>query len=395
MNRQRWALTLLALLPVAASAAQGYFGARLGPVDAPGSEVISVLPSSPAAAAGFAAGDRLVAVDDVEPQDAQAFADVLRARGAGSSVVIRYYRDGAARSATVSLARNPWEAAEEADPAAGFAVSVREDVAYAAGEAKAHQLDLYLPESDTPRPALLWIHGGGWSSGDKSAQRALAMRFAERGITVAAINHRHSAGRWISDELPETGVRHPAHIEDVADAFAWLHGRALELGTGALFVAGHSSGGHLAALLATDPRYLQARRLNLQAVAGAIPIGGAYDIADYHAALTSGVDSALGQAHIEAVFGNDRAIWADASPTAYVAAASVPMLVVVEGQAGYQRYAQRLIEAASARENFAVLNACDRTHADITLLMSGRHEDYVRDAMMRFVHEHTSELARG
>ena len=226
---------------------------------------------------------------------------------------------------------------------------------------------------------MLWIHGGGWSFGDRANERALALRFAERGIAVAAMSYRLCDGRWADPEAPTSDFKHPTHINDVADAFAWLHrnATALSIDAGALFVAGHSSGGHLAALLATDARHLEARGLGLGDIAAALPIGGAYDIPDYHAALTAGDDAELGTQHIHAVFGNDEAAWRDASPTHHLAASEVPMLVVVEEQAGFQRYAKRLDDAARAhgRENVELFPADGRTHGNVILLMSGRHAD--------------------
>jgi hypothetical protein len=66
------------------------------------------------------------------------------------------------------------------------------DISYVTGAARSRTLDLYLPDvRTTPRPLMVWIHGGGWRSGDKSAPPGLAM--LARGYIIASINYRLSS----------------------------------------------------------------------------------------------------------------------------------------------------------------------------------------------------------
>jgi acetyl esterase/lipase len=63
------------------------------------------------------------------------------------------------------------------------------DVAY--GPHERNKLDLYLAESKTPTPLVLFIHGGGFRGGDKSSVSAGEIRsFHREGWSVAAINYR-------------------------------------------------------------------------------------------------------------------------------------------------------------------------------------------------------------
>src|SRR5438874_1699915 len=75
-----------------------------------------------------------------------------------------------------------------------------------------HKLDLYLPKDQKDFPVLFFVHGGAWRSGSKDLYGPLGTVFAKNGIGVVVINYRLS---------PK--VQHPAHIEDVARAFAWTH----------------------------------------------------------------------------------------------------------------------------------------------------------------------------
>lgn len=155
------------------------------------------------------------------------------------------------------------------------------NLSYADGENRdwyRHLLDIYLPPEEkwaAGRPMIMWIHGGGWQIGYKDDLFGLygyiARQFAARGIAFANINYRLSPR-----------VTHPGHVQDCAAAFFWLNKHAGDFGYDPehMFVSGHSAGGHLAALLCTDPRWLAAYGLHPgDDVAGCIPSSGVYDIA--------------------------------------------------------------------------------------------------------------------
>jgi acetyl esterase/lipase len=103
-------------------------------------------------------------------------------------------------------------------------------------------LDTYLPKSPlmTPMPAIVWIHGGGWQSGDKYPTGAAAM--ANRGFFVASINYR------LSGVAP-----FPAAIEDSKCAIRWLRANAAtyNIDPERIGVWGGSAGGHLSMLVGT------------------------------------------------------------------------------------------------------------------------------------------------
>jgi acetyl esterase/lipase len=213
-------------------------------------------------------------------------------------------------------------------------VSVRKDLAYYSGEgadAVRHRLDLYLPEGKKDVPMILFIHGGAWRSGSKELYAPLARTFVQRGIGVAVANYRLSPG-----------VQHPEHLRDVARAFAWVAAHAKEHGAdpSRLYLMGHSAGAHLVALLALDPRYLQAERLTSAAVRGVIGVSGPY---------------ALGPSGFENVFGMDEAKRKDAFPLSHVndlEAKAIPpfLLQVADGDyPGLPAVARQLEGALSGR----------------------------------------------
>lgn len=151
-------------------------------------------------------------------------------------------------------------------------VTVVNDISYYDGpdaDAKKHKLDIYTPKGLKDFPVVFFIHGGTWSSGDRKMYGNMGQMFASQGFGVVVISYRLSPA-----------VTHPAHIEDVARAFAWTHANIAKYGGRAdrIFVAGHSAGGHLTSLLAANPEYLKKHNLSAKNIRGLIPISGVYDI---------------------------------------------------------------------------------------------------------------------
>lgn len=385
----------------------GYLGCRVGKLEpdeetrlstalgrqATGAKVLQTLPDSPAADADLRPGDIVFAFDGTPLADSQALVQRSLDRGAGATVELSVWRAGKRHTTRLTLAENPFKDREQLDTSPGLSrVQIHKDLAYYQGDdadARKHKLDLYVPVSDKPVPVIMWIHAGGWSVGDRSGEVALASRLAERGVAVAAISHRASAGSWIDPKLPDTGVVHPEHAVDAARAFAWLRANVGRYGGDPrrIFTSGHSSGAHLATLIATNPRYLSAHGLSVDAVAGAIPIEGTYDIAHYYEVLTAGLGQDKADAHVHAVFGAKPDGWKDASPSHFLQGNSVPMLVVTGEEEAFGKYADRLREAAQAqgKQNVRFYDAKDRVHATIILLMTRRTPDPVRREILDFV----------
>lgn len=231
-----------------------------------------------------------------------------------------------------------------------------------------HKLDLYMPESEEPAPVLMWIHGGGWKHGDRRLYKQIGLRFAEAGIGFAAISYRLS---------PE--VKHPAHVEDCAAAFAWLYKHVKEHGgdPDRLFVSGQSAGGHLSALLALDAKYLEAHEVPREAIKGVIPMSGVYLIPPMKRGMFG--DS----------FGGDADVCADASPVNHVEQAKAPMLVITESDDNYgvRSSMERFRDAfeKSGFEPIEFVDAADRNHITIVTNLAKKDDDPQRTAMIEFV----------
>jgi acetyl esterase/lipase len=117
------------------------------------------------------------------------------------------------------------------------------DVTYAT-HPRPLRLDLHLPAGTPPFPVVVWVHGGGWQSGDKRLNpNHPALRQRGRGYAVASVEYR------LSGE-----AAFPAQIQDCKAALRWLRANAAAYGLdpGHIAAWGSSAGGHLVALLGTS-----------------------------------------------------------------------------------------------------------------------------------------------
>ena len=87
------------------------------------------------------------------------------------------------------------------------------------------------------RPVVVWIHGGGWTGGDKREMAAKPTAFVEHGYVFVSTNYRLFPGASIA-----------TIARDVAKAIRWTHDHAAEFGGDGdkIFVMGHSAGSQLA-----------------------------------------------------------------------------------------------------------------------------------------------------
>lgn len=155
-------------------------------------------------------------------------------------------------------------------PVLAAEIRVYRDIPYVEPQEERRTLDVFAPLEGKDHPVVVWIHGGGWREGDKTLIQRKPYLFPERGFVFIPINYRF---------LPNVTVKEMTG--DVARAIHWVHDHVRNYGGShkKLFVAGHSAGAHLAALVCTDGRYLQAEGLSLADIKGCIPLDASvYDI---------------------------------------------------------------------------------------------------------------------
>ncbi len=102
--------------------------------------------------------------------------------------------------------------------------------------------DVFQPKLAAPGPAVLVVHGGSWTRGNRSRMNRVAERLAGSGYVAVSIDYRLAPSH-----------RFPAQIHDCKEAVRWIRRNASELGVDPARVGGfgYSAGAHLVALLAT------------------------------------------------------------------------------------------------------------------------------------------------
>jgi acetyl esterase/lipase len=168
-------------------------------------------------------------------------------------------------------------------------------------------LDVYRPHrADGSAPMVVFFYGGSWQNGRRGRYAFAGRALAARGLVAVVPDYRLYPA-----------VRFPAFMEDAADTVAWARANAAALGAdpSRLYVMGHSAGAQIAALLATDERWLARAGLPAGALAGAIALSGPHDV------------QPEGYPDLEDLFGPpDR--WPQARPVNFVDGGEPPFLLL-------------------------------------------------------------------
>jgi acetyl esterase/lipase len=219
---------------------------------------------------------------------------------------------GAAALAAVSLVT-----AVPALPAGAAAgVRVTNDVTYRTVDGEKLGLDVYQPaKKGKDRPAVVIVHGGGWSGGDKQLFATQGNQLAERGFVAFSVNYR------LAPAHP-----YPAAVDDVEGAVEWVRKHAEKYGVdpkriGAL---GGSAGAHLTGLLATVGEGSHAKG---HRIAAAVSWSGPMDFVSLAPAVTAGAGRSIGT-FLGCAPDACPDKYAQASPITHVDKTDTPMLIV-------------------------------------------------------------------
>lgn len=177
------------------------------------------------------------------------------------------------------------------------------------GPDQRQRLDLWPVAGTSSPPALIvYVHGGGWSRGDKAmGAGSKPAVYNQIGYAFASVNYRL---------VPQ--VSPDVQAQDIAAAVATLRGQAGQLGfdPSRIILMGHSAGAHLVALVSTDQRYFEKAGVPMRAIAGTVLLDGAgYDVAKQMAYKPNPVAGMY-----EAAFGTDPVRQAQLSPISHAAA---------------------------------------------------------------------------
>ncbi len=248
-------------------------------------------------------------------------------------------------------------------------------VEHAYGADPKQRLDLVKPAGVAKAPVLLFVHGGGWSIGDKAHAAPDKAHWANsKGWGFASANYRL---------VPQATVEQQA--ADVASAIAWLRANAAREGLDPdrIVLMGHSAGAHLVALVGTDPRYLQAAGVPMAAVKGIVLLDGA----GYDVPTQASAEMNLVKPMYEAAFSNDPKRQAALSPTRHSAAPNVSrwLILPIERRQDSQAQSKGLADALNrAGASATVIAVPGESHGSLNKGL-GEAGDFATEQVERFL----------
>ena len=259
-----------------------------------------------------------------------------------------------------------------------FSYKKTSNIAYTATGNVRQRLDVYQP-TDTAvaskaRPVVVFFYGGAWQEGSRGDYLFVAEALTQRGYVVVVPDYR---------VYPE--VKYPDFLYDGAAAVAWAANNADQYGgdRSRIFLMGHSSGAHIAAMLTLDSAFLEAKKVPLTAVKGLIGLAGPYDFLP------------LTEPNVIALFGGEANL-ALTQPIHYASASiakTTPPVLLLHGDDDKRVYPKNSINLARELRAIGVKVELDllpgMSHTDIiakfTRLLRG--DGKVVDRVDRFIRE--------
>jgi len=232
-------------------------------------------------------------------------------------------------------------------------------------------LDVYAPKDAKDLPVMIYIHGGGWRTGDKRSISAKPGYFTSRGFVFVSLNYRLVPGVDLLTQL-----------QDSANAIGWVKQNIAKHGgaPARLHLIGHSAGAHHVAILATNEGFLQKAGVALGDLKSVVELDTqALDVPEM---MKDNTNDLYAQA-----FGNDPAVWKQVCPRDNVAKDKgiPPFFLVVANERGpklTQASAfQKSLRDAGVRCEF--VEAPQHDHGSLNRAIGDR-ADKVTQAMEQF-----------
>ncbi len=264
-----------------------------------------------------------------------------------------------------------------AEPTVPEGVEFQPNLTYSRAGDEDLRLDLARPkQGHGPFPAMVYVHGGGWSAGSRTDYHSLMLPLARRGIVGISVDYRLTPKH-----------RFPAPLEDVKAAVRWLRANAAKYNVDPdrIGAIGGSAGAHLVALLGTTAA-------EQEKVSFIVCHGGPYDLElGYRRTLTDPTPGFIaGRYSLEKLIGGplDRfeQAYRQASPIHHVSKNTPPVLLihgsldktvpVEQAQVFYRKLQELGVESQ-------LVEIADAGHSDF-----GQSPDRVSAQMFGFLAKH-------
>lgn len=264
---------------------------------------------------------------------------------------------------------------------AAFSAKVlrEKDIAYNnQGNGTRNLLDVYYPEiNDKQKDVLVFIHGGSWNTGKKDTYWWLGRNFVKKDVVVVNINYRLAPA-----------FQYGQMAMDAASAVAWVKTNIKLYGGDPerIFVMGHSAGGHLAALINSDPQYFSEQGIT-NPIRGII-LNDGFGL-DMHEYLLN-AENTRQTASFRVTFSEDQGFWKQGSPITYASNINNPHLLLV-GEKTYptiKLQSKKLAQMLAAKNQpVTLMEIPKKKHIGmISQMIFGRNELY--SIILNFMNTH-------
>lgn len=253
------------------------------------------------------------------------------------------------------------------------------------------KLDVYHMPGDKNKPVVVFVHGGGWTSGDKSnlyKNDKLLNFFIENGFVLVSVNFR----LLLNKNDPQATYKDQAN--DIAESLKWVSKNIKEYGGNpeGVILFGYSSGAHLVSLLGTDKRYLSRQGMSIDFIKAVIAMDvHAYDIA---MALAMMPDTALEEKipFMKSIFTENRAGQDDASPINFISSEGNTRFLIIsagmkEGRAqNVSQFVSKLFADNLRQAGHHAIHVHFENRSHVSLVLGFGHEnDGVSIVINRFL----------
>ncbi len=200
---------------------------------------------------------------------------------------------------------------------------IKKNLEYTQGTFYSLKYDFFHPDGNTEVPLVVLLHGGGFTSGDRSMFHGEAQWLVKHGYAAACIDYR------LAPDNP-----FPAAIEDAQQfvAFAKENSKTLNIQPKMIFSLGNSSGGYLAMMLSVLEKGIginASKNIANMKVTGAISFSGASNL------LPTNPETSLPEStrefldsYMQFSIEGYREVWEKASPIYHVSKQSAPIFLV-------------------------------------------------------------------
>ena len=262
----------------------------------------------------------------------------------------------------------------------GFA-KVQQNIEYGQADGERLLLDAHVPEGNGPFPIAILVHGGGWSSGDKTGSNRPGDGadispwfdlFSGANYTWFSINYRLAPKYHWPDDL-----------DDVDSAIRWVIAHAAEYkgDPHRIVLVGHSAGGHLVMFAATQPDMAD----QVQAVVGFAPVTDLVADSERRQGLSPSLQNLFGLS--KEITPNSREVLRDVSPIAHLHP-GMPPILIVHGDADKTVPIQQSIEFVAAVKKAGVpAELITRHGAPHSLVVGEKIDTSYRQAMLDWLAE--------